>query len=91
MSRLPAHDRAAVLQKGRRIARDLAAEACDPASPLRMVDRLALAARALAVDVEASRLAGVEPLTAEARAQLADALARIEAEATAAQPRRCAR
>ena len=94
MSRIPAtaHDRAAVLAKGRRIAAGLAAEARDPASPLRWVDRLALATLALAVDVEASRLVGVEPLTAEARAQLAEALARIEAdEATGGQPGRCAR
>ncbi len=80
MTRVPAtaHDRAAVLQKGCRIAAELAGEACDPASPLHWVDRLALATLALAVDVEASRLAGVEPLTSEALAQLADALARIE-------------
>ncbi len=80
MSRAPAaaHDRAAVLQKGRRIAAELAREACDPASPLHWVDRLALATLSLAVNVEASRLAGVQPLTAEARAHLADALARIE-------------
>lgn len=80
MTRIPvtAHGRAAVLQKGRRIAAELAGEACDPASPLRRVDRLALATLALAVDVEASRLAGVEPLTAVARTGLADALARIE-------------
>ncbi len=80
MTRTPAtaHDRAAVLQKGRRVAAELAGEACDPASPLRMVDRLALATLSLAVDIEASRLAGVEPLTVEVRAGLAEALARIE-------------
>ena len=73
-----AHDRAAVLHKSRRIAAELAGEACDPGSDLTMADRLALAALSLAVDVEASRRAGVEPLTAQVRPWLAEELAEIE-------------
>ena len=81
MTRVPAtaHGRAAVLARGRRIAHDLLAECSDPASPLCVADRRELARQALAIDLAMSRLAGVEPLTAEARAQLAAALARIEA------------
>ena len=63
-----ARDRAAVLHKGRRIAAELAGEACDPGSDLTMADRLALAALSVAVDVEESRRVGVEPCTALARA-----------------------
>ena len=78
---LPAgHDRASVLQLGRRVAAELAGEATSPASDLSMADRLALATLALAVDLEASRRAGIEPV-AEAREVLAGALARIEADA----------
>ena len=73
-----AHDRAAVLHKGRRIAAELAGEACDPGSDLTMADRLALSALSLAVDIEASRRAGVEPLTAQMRQRLAEELAEIE-------------
>ncbi|MGI4941000.1 MAG: hypothetical protein ACRYHQ_10645 [Janthinobacterium lividum] len=67
-----AHDHAAVLHKGRRIAAELAGEACDPGSDLTMVDRLALATLSLAVDIEASRRAGVEPCTVQAHAWLAE-------------------
>ena len=78
---LPAgHDRASVLQVGRRVAAELAGEAVDPVADLTMADRLALATLALAVDLEASRRAGVEPVP-EAREVLADTLARIEATA----------
>ena len=73
-----AHDRAAVLHKGRRIAAELAGEACNPGSDLTMVDRLALAALSLAVDIEASLRAGVAPCTIQARAGLAEGLAEIE-------------
>ena len=73
-----AHDRAAVLHKGRRIAAELAGEACDAGSDLTMADRLALAALSLSVDIEASRRAGVEPCTAQAHAWLAEGLAEIE-------------
>ena len=81
------HDRASVLQVGRRIAAELAHEAVDPTADLTMADRLALATLALAVDLEASRRAGVEPVP-EAREVLAGALAHIEA--TAAHPLRVA-
>ena len=74
------HDRVAMLRTGRLMAAELAGEAVDPAADLTMADRLALAALALAVDPEASRRAGVEPV-AEAREVLAGALARIEATA----------
>ena len=77
---LPAgHDRAAALQLGRRVAAELAHEATDPTADLTMADRLALATLALAVDLEASRRAGVEPISG-AREMLAGALARIERE-----------
>ncbi len=72
----PAFD---VLRVGRRIAAELSSEAVDPAAALTMTDRLALAALSLAVDVEVSRCAGVEPCTAQARARLAHELASIEA------------
>ena len=71
-------DQAAVLELGRRIAADLAREAVDPAAALTMADRLALATLALAVEVETSRRAGVEPLDHEVRPALAAALADIE-------------
>ena len=74
------HDRASVLQLGRRVAGELAREAIDPVANLTMADRLALATLALAVDLEVSRRAGVEPV-ADAREVLAGALARIEATA----------
>lgn len=77
---LTAHGRASVLQLGRRVAAELAGEAIDPAADRTMADRLALATLALAVDLEASRRAGVEPV-AEACEVLAGALARIEANA----------
>ena len=77
---LVAHDRAAMLQLGRRVAGELAGEAIDPETALTMADRLALATLALAVDLEVSARAGVEPV-AEARDVLAEALARIEAAA----------
>ena len=69
------HDHTAVLRAGRRVAAELAGEATNPTADLTMSDRLALA-----VDLEASRRAGVEPV-AEAREVLAGALARIEADA----------
>ncbi len=81
------HDRAAMLQAGRRVASDLAAEGVDPAADLTMADRLALATLALAVDLEVSARAGVEPCP-NARDMLAAALAEIEA--TAAHPLRVA-
>ena len=74
------HDRAAMLQAGRRVASDLAAEGVDPAADLTMADRLALCALALAVDLEVSARAGVEPCP-NARDMLAGALAEIEATA----------
>ena len=78
---LPAgHGTFATLQLGRRVAAELAGEAIDAEADLTMADRLALATLALAVDLEVSRRAGVEPI-AEAREILASALARIEAEA----------
>ena len=74
---LPAgHDRASVLQVGRRVAAELAGEAVDPAADLTMADRLALATLALAVDLKVSRRAGLEPM-AGARVMLAAALAEI--------------
>ena len=75
---LTPHDRASVLIVGRRIAADLATRALDPASGLRMADRVALAALVMAVDIEACRQAGVEPPTAELRAALSAALADVE-------------
>ena len=86
MSAAP-HDRVAILRAGRLVATELAGEAIDPEAVLTMADRLALATLALAVDLEASRRAGVEPVP-EAREVLAGALARIEA--TAAHPLRVA-
>ena len=78
---LPAgHGAFATLQLGRRVAAELAGEAIDPEADLTMADRLALATLALAVDLEVSCRAGVEPI-AEARETLAGALARIEATA----------
>ncbi len=77
---LPAgHSRAEVLILGRRIAAELAGEALDPVAALTMADRVALATLALAVEAEAARRAGAEPMTAEALPLLADALAWIEA------------
>ena len=81
------HNRVAMLRAGRRVAAELAGEAVDPEADLTMADRLALATLALAVDLEASRRAGVEPVP-KAREVLAGALARIEA--TAAHPLRVA-
>ncbi len=68
-----------ILLVGRRIAADLAGEACNPVSALPMADRMALAAMALAVEAEAAERAGVDPMTAETLPVLAAALARIEA------------
>lgn len=70
-----------MLQLGRRLAGELASEAINPETALTMADRFALATLALAVDLEVSARAGVEPI-AEAREILAVALARIEAAAT---------
>ena len=67
-----------MLQAGRRVASDLAAEGVDPAADLTMADRLALCALSLAVDIEASRRAGVAPCP-NARDMLATALTEIEA------------
>ena len=79
---LPAgHSRSEVLQLGRRIAAELAAEAVDPAAPLCMADRLALGTLSLAVEAEAARRADVEPLSHEVLLLLAADLARIEREA----------
>ncbi len=77
----PAFD---VLRVGRRLAAELAGEAIDPATALTMADRLALAtlALALAVDVEASRRAGVAPLDHEVRPMLAAALTDLERQST---------
>ena len=78
---LPAgHDRHEVLPLGRRIAAELAGEALDPAAALTIADRMGLATLALAVEVEAARRAGTEPMTAEALPALAAALARFERE-----------
>ena len=79
---LTPHDLALVLQHGRRVSAELAVEAIDPDADLTMADRLALCSIALAVDIEASRRAGVEPLTDLNREMLAAALAEIEASAT---------
>ena len=87
MSPFP-HDRVAMLRAGRLVAAELAGEAVDPEATLTMADRLALATLALAVDLEASLRAGVEPCTTKAREWLADALAEVEA--TAAHPLRVA-
>ncbi len=70
-----------MLALGRRIAAELAAEALDPEASLAMADRIALATLSLAVEAEAARRAGAEPLTAEAIPALAAALARVEREA----------
>ena len=67
-----------VLRLGRRIAAELAGQACDPDADMSMADRFALATLSLAVDEEASRRAGVEPLTGETLPLLAADLARIE-------------
>ena len=75
----PAFD---VLRLGRRVAAELAREAVNPAATLTMADRLALATLALAVDVEASRRAGVAPLDHEVQPMLAAALADIEQKST---------
>ncbi len=75
----PAFD---VLRLGRRLAAELAGDAVDPAAALTMTDRLALATLALAVDIEASRRAGVEPLDHEVRPMLAAALADLERKST---------
>ena len=81
------HDRVAMLRAGRLVAAELAGEAIDPEAVLTMADRLALATLALAVDLEVSARAGVEPCP-NARDMLAAALAEIEA--TAAHPLRVA-
>lgn len=77
-SHATAHDRATLLQKGRRIAADLAIASRDPAAKLTMPDRIALGALSLVVDAEVCRLAGVEPRTTAARAEIAAALTEIE-------------
>lgn len=74
----PGHAGFVALQLGRRVAAELAGDAVDPAADITMADRIALAALALAVDIEVSARAGVEPI-AGAREALAGALARIEA------------
>ena len=78
------HDRVAMLRAGRLVAAELAGEAIDPEAVLTMADRLALATMSLAIDLEVSTRAGVEPCTTKARAWLADELTLIEA--TAANP-----
>ncbi len=65
-----------MLRLGRLVAAELVGEALDPDADLTKADRLALAALALAVDIEVSRRAGVE-LMANAREKLADALAGV--------------
>ena len=75
----PAFD---LLRLGRRVAAELAREAINPAAALAMADRLALATLALAVDVEASRRAGVALLDHEVRPMLAAALADLERKST---------
>jgi hypothetical protein len=77
-----------MLRAGRLIAAELAGEAIDLEAVLTMADRLALATLSLAIDLEVSARAGVEPCTITARAWLADELALIEA--TAAHPLRVA-
>ena len=67
-----------VLEVSRRIAAELAAEAANPDAGLTLTDRIAFAALALAVDIEASRRAGVEPV-AGVRDTLADRLTMIAA------------
>lgn len=57
---LLAHNRAAILQKGRRIADELAGEARDPSNDLTMAERIALAALSLAIDLEVARRAEIE-------------------------------
>ena len=81
------HDRVAMLRAGRLVAAELAGEAVDRAADLTMADRLALATLALAIDLEVSARAGVDPCP-NARDMLAGALAEIEA--TAAHPLRVA-
>ena len=71
------HDRAAMLRAGRLVAAELAGKAIDPNAVLTMADRIALATLALAVDLEVSTRAGVEPC-ANAHDMLANALAEIE-------------
>ena len=78
-----------VLEVSRRIAAELAAEALDPGVDLTMADRMALATLSLAVDAEASRRGGVEPV-AGAHGKLATGLALIEtAAATSPASARC--
>ena len=72
----PGHAAFAMLRLGRLVAAELVGEALDPDADLTKADRLALAALALAVDIEVSRRAGVE-LMANAREKLADALAGV--------------
>ena len=81
------HERAAMLRAGRLVAAELAGEAIDPEAVLTMADRLALCALSLAIDLEVSARAGVEPCP-QARDMLAGALAQIEA--MAAHPLRVA-
>ena len=80
------HASFAVLQLGRRVAAELAGGAVDPSSALSMAGRYALATLALAVDAEASRRAGTEPMTAQMLPLLAADLARIERDATPTDP-----
>ena len=68
----------AVLRLGRQVAAALAREATDPALVLPMADRLAVAALALAVEIEASHRAGVASRDDETRSALATALADLE-------------
>ena len=79
----PGSDQVASLRLGRRVAAELAHEATDPTAVLTMADRLALATLALAVEIEASRRAGVAPLDDEVRPMLAAALVDLERRGTA--------
>ncbi len=79
-SALPGHDRAAVEAKGQRIAAGLTAAALDAAIALPMVDRLALAVLALAVEAEIARRTGSDAPPVDQLPQLAAALARVERE-----------
>ena len=74
---LPAHDRAAIEAKGRRIAAALTTAALDPETRLPMADRMALAALALAVEVEIAHRTGAIPPAAHLP-QLAATLSAVE-------------
>ena len=75
---LSTHDHAAVEAKGQRIAAGLTAAALDAAIALPMVDRMALAVLALAVEAEIARRTGRDAPPADHLPHLAAALAEIE-------------